>query len=247
MNKQILSFAMLVAAVSATASGAAAAAPVTLAIESWRSEDLAIWRDQIIPAFEKTHANIQVKFTPTAPTEYNAALNSRLDAGTAGDLVTCRPFDASLDLFKKGRLVSLNDLKGMANFSPVARTAWSPPTLCGERPGPASWQTTRRRAAGYPDDGNGSNPADRIKYGPGAGKPRPRAILAAPRPSSARRQARPACATQCRACAASRNSSHERTGTRGCRSRHMRASVVPGPTSSTQSGRRSAKIGRAHV
>jgi raffinose/stachyose/melibiose transport system substrate-binding protein len=120
MNKQILSFAMLVAAVSA-----AAAAPVTLAIESWRSEDLAIWRDQIIPAFEKTHPNIQVKFTPTAPTEYNAALNSRLDAGTAGDLVTCRPFDASLDLFKKGRLVSLNDLKGMANFSPVARTAWS--------------------------------------------------------------------------------------------------------------------------
>ncbi|HEX7640062.1 MAG TPA: ABC transporter substrate-binding protein [Burkholderiaceae bacterium] len=104
---------------------AASAAPVTLTIESWRNDDLAIWRDQIIPAFEKTHPGISVKFTPTAPTEYNAALNSKLDAGTAGDLVTCRPFDASLDLYKKGRLAPLEDLKGLANFTPVARTAWS--------------------------------------------------------------------------------------------------------------------------
>ena len=27
---------------------------------------------------------------PSAPKEYNAALNARLDGGTAGDLVTCR-------------------------------------------------------------------------------------------------------------------------------------------------------------
>ncbi len=40
-------------------------------------------------------------FSPTAPTEYNAALNTKLDGGTAGDLITCRPFDASLELFKK--------------------------------------------------------------------------------------------------------------------------------------------------
>jgi raffinose/stachyose/melibiose transport system substrate-binding protein len=125
MSIKSLRLVALTAVAAACLANAAVAAPVTLSIESWRSEDLAIWRDQIIPAFQKAHPGIQVNFTPTAPTEYNAALNSRLDAGTAGDLVTCRPFDASLDLFKKGKLVSLSDLKGMANFTPVAKTAWT--------------------------------------------------------------------------------------------------------------------------
>ena len=69
---------------------------VTLTIESWRNDDLAIWQEKIIPAFEAKHPGIKVKFTPSAPTEYNAALNSKLEAGSAGDLITCRPFDASL-------------------------------------------------------------------------------------------------------------------------------------------------------
>jgi raffinose/stachyose/melibiose transport system substrate-binding protein len=104
---------------------AAVAAPVTLTIESWRNDDLAIWQEKIIPAFEKTHPNIKVKFAPMAPTEYNAVLNSKLDAGTAGDLITCRPFDASLQLFQKGHLTSVNGVKGMDNFTPVAKTAWT--------------------------------------------------------------------------------------------------------------------------
>jgi raffinose/stachyose/melibiose transport system substrate-binding protein len=115
----------LTAAAILAGAGAAGAAPVTLTIESWRSDDLAIWRDTIIPAFEKSHPGIQVTFSPTAPTEYNAALNAKLDAGTAGDLITCRPFDASLQLFEKGRLVAVNGLRGMGNFTPVARTAWT--------------------------------------------------------------------------------------------------------------------------
>ncbi len=97
---------------------------VTLTIESWRNDDLKIWSDQIIPAFEKSHPNIHVVFQPTAPTEYNAALNTKLEGGTAGDLITCRPFDASLGLFQKGYLTSLNDLKGMENFGDVAKSAW---------------------------------------------------------------------------------------------------------------------------
>ncbi len=120
-----MSFNVVLAAVAAAVASVASAAPVTLTIESWRNDDLAIWRDQIIPAFEAKHPDIKVKFTPMAPTEYNAALNSKLDAGTAGDLITCRPFDASLQLFQKGRLAPLNSLKGLDNFSPVAKTAWS--------------------------------------------------------------------------------------------------------------------------
>ena len=98
---------------------------VTLTIESWRNDDLNIWTDKIIPAFEAANPTIHVVFAPTAPTEYNAALNTKLEGGTAGDLITCRPFDASLELFNKGYLAGLNDIPSMAGFSDVAKSAWS--------------------------------------------------------------------------------------------------------------------------
>ncbi|WP_275787132.1 ABC transporter substrate-binding protein [Pararhizobium gei] len=104
--------------------GLAQAEDVTLTIESWRNDDLAIWQEKLIPAFEAKNPGIKVKFAPTAPTEYNAALNAKLDAGSAGDLVTCRPFDASLELYNKKHLADLTSLPGMENFSPVAKAAW---------------------------------------------------------------------------------------------------------------------------
>ena len=104
---------------------AAAAEDVTITIESWRNDDLTIWQDKIIPAFEAAHPGIKVKFTPSAPAEYNAALNSKLDAGSAGDLITCRPFDVSLEIFEKGQLADLSDLEGMKSFGDVAKSGWS--------------------------------------------------------------------------------------------------------------------------
>jgi len=97
---------------------------VTITIESWRNDDLAIWQDSIIPAFEAKYPNIHVEFTPTAPAEYNGVLNTKLEGGTAGDLITCRPFDASLQLFDKGYLADITDLPGMENFGDVAKSAW---------------------------------------------------------------------------------------------------------------------------
>ncbi len=100
------------------------AADATLTIESWRNDDLSIWQEKIIPAFEAKNPGIKVKFTPSAPAEYNAVLNSKLEAGSAGDLITCRPFDASLALYDKGYLASLASLEGIGNFSDVAKSAW---------------------------------------------------------------------------------------------------------------------------
>jgi raffinose/stachyose/melibiose transport system substrate-binding protein len=115
---------LLLAAVAGTAmAGAASAGKLT--IESWRNDDAAIWKEKLIPAFNAKYPDIQVEFTPTAPKEYNAALNARLEGGTAGDIITCRPFDASLELFNKGHLAALNDLPSMANFSDVAKSAWT--------------------------------------------------------------------------------------------------------------------------
>lgn len=116
---------MLLASTMLAASSMAQAADVTLTIESWRNDDLAIWRDTLIPAFEAKNSGIKVKFSPVAPTEYNALVNSKLDTGAAGDLITCRPFDLSLKLFEKGHLASINDVAGLSNFSESAKSAWS--------------------------------------------------------------------------------------------------------------------------
>ncbi|MDQ1901643.1 ABC transporter substrate-binding protein [Paracoccus sp. WLY502] len=97
---------------------------VTLTIESWRNDDITIWQDTLIPAFEAANPGIKVVFSPSAPADYNAVLNSKLDAGSAGDLITCRPFDASLELYNKGQLADLTSLASMANFSDVAKSAW---------------------------------------------------------------------------------------------------------------------------
>jgi raffinose/stachyose/melibiose transport system substrate-binding protein len=124
MNTKLLTAILLGSSVLCSA-GAAFAQDATLTIESWRNDDLAIWQDKLIPAFEAKNPGIKVVFSPSAPTEYNAALNAKLDAGSAGDIITCRPFDASLDLYTKGKLADLTSLPGMENFSDVAKSAWT--------------------------------------------------------------------------------------------------------------------------
>lgn len=124
MTRNLIRGLLLATTVLGTA-GLAQAQDTTLTIESWRNDDLSIWQEKIIPAFEAKNPGIKVVFAPTAPTEYNAALNAKLDAGSAGDLITCRPFDASLELYNKKHLASLSDLPGMENFSDVAKSAWT--------------------------------------------------------------------------------------------------------------------------
>lgn len=96
----------------------------TLTIESWRVDDKALWEAVLIPAFQKKNPGIKIKFSPTAPTEYDSSLTARLTGGTAGDLVACRPFDVSLSLYKKGHLEKLDGKAGMQDFPPTAKVAW---------------------------------------------------------------------------------------------------------------------------
>ena len=107
-----------------TLTTASAANAGTLVIESWRVDDKTLWETVLIPAFEKKHPGVEVKFAPTAPTEYDSSLAARLAGGTAGDLVACRPFDVSLALYRKGHLEKLDGRPGMQNFPPRAMVAW---------------------------------------------------------------------------------------------------------------------------
>lgn len=106
-------------------SGLALAEKTVITIESWRAEDQAIWDEKILPVFEAAYPDIDVQFKPTTATEYNAALNARLAGGTAGDVITCRPFDNALAMFEAGHLADIKEMEGLANFSDVAKGAWS--------------------------------------------------------------------------------------------------------------------------
>lgn len=96
----------------------------SLTIESWRIDDKTLWEDVLIPAFQRKHPGVTVKFSPTAPTEYDSTINARLTGGTAGDLITCRPFDVSLSLYKKGQLEKLDGKAALDAFPASAKLAW---------------------------------------------------------------------------------------------------------------------------
>jgi len=73
---------------------------VTLTIESWRNDDLAIWQDTIIPAFEAQYPNIKVEFAPTAPAEYNGVLNTMATCGRKVSNMAALAYLISKTLFK---------------------------------------------------------------------------------------------------------------------------------------------------
>ncbi|MCC7161435.1 MAG: carbohydrate ABC transporter substrate-binding protein [Anaerolineae bacterium] len=113
------------AATEPAATTPASGEKASLIIESWRQDDLAVWEDKILPAFMAAHPNIEVKFQPVSNTEYSTSLATKLEAGTAGDLIMVEPFDYRLKMYQDGDLAKLNDLPGLENFSDLALSAWS--------------------------------------------------------------------------------------------------------------------------
>ena len=88
----------------------------------YRSDDklaAAPWREQPVIVVSRTRP-------PEVALALAAELGAKLmEAGSAGDLITCRPFDKSLELYSKGNLSDLTTLPGMDGFSDVAKSAWT--------------------------------------------------------------------------------------------------------------------------
>ena len=95
-----------------------------LVIESWRKDDQIFWDRVIIPAFQRKHPGIRLKFAPEEPLFYDGRLYSRLSTRVAGDVVFCRPFDGGLQLNDKRFLQALTE-KQLENFDHGARRAWT--------------------------------------------------------------------------------------------------------------------------
>jgi raffinose/stachyose/melibiose transport system substrate-binding protein len=121
----IASAVVLAGCTAGDGTGGGDGSTVTLTIESWRTEDLPLWTDKILPEFEKENPGIKVEFTPTNNNEYDSALSTRLQGGTAGDLITCRPFGTTKTNIKAGYLESLEGLPGLENFSDSSLAPWS--------------------------------------------------------------------------------------------------------------------------
>jgi raffinose/stachyose/melibiose transport system substrate-binding protein len=98
---------------------------VNLVLESWRSEDTSIWEDNIIPAYQATHPGVNITFRPTPNQYYAAALGTELQAGTAGDMFACPPFDTSEAFYNQGYLPNINDMPELSHFSTLARSGWT--------------------------------------------------------------------------------------------------------------------------
>lgn len=123
MNLKKLSASALILAMSSGYFANAIAGD--LVIESWRTEDKGLWTDIVIPAFNKKHPGINVTFSPTKNTDYPPAMNSRFQGGTAGDLVTCKPFAGAANWINKGYLEGLEGQAGLEHFSDLAKSAWT--------------------------------------------------------------------------------------------------------------------------
>ncbi len=115
---------LTLSAVAASMAASFAAQAGNITIESWRTDDKDLWEEVLIPAFNKSHPDVKVVFAPTNPPDYNGAIATRFKGGTAGDLITCRPFDITLGWYNQGNMKELSGQKGMESFPDGAKVAW---------------------------------------------------------------------------------------------------------------------------
>ena len=108
----------------ACACWAGAVSAQELILESWRKDDQILWDKVLIPAFQRLHPEIRLQFKPEEPLAYDSRLEARLTTRRAGDLIFCRPFDASVRMQAKGYLLPLSE-ESLKNFNPQSRRAWT--------------------------------------------------------------------------------------------------------------------------
>ncbi len=104
----------------------AAGEVVTLTFGNWRSDDVK-QMTVILDEFHKAYPNIIVKFDPTNPPEYDAAVRTQMEAGTGDDLYYLRSkgSGASHKLYDEGHFVAIDGLPGLENIIPAAIDTWT--------------------------------------------------------------------------------------------------------------------------
>jgi len=103
----------------------AAQSKVQLTMGSWRADDVT-QMTKLLAAFSQKYPNIQIKFDPTNPPDYNAALRLQLQSGIGPDLMYARSYDTGMQLFKDGFFADVTDLPGLKKvYSDLSRAPWA--------------------------------------------------------------------------------------------------------------------------
>ncbi len=125
-NGKFLKATALVLALAAfCALAASAQAKVQLTMGSWRADDVT-QMTKLLGAFNQKYPNIEVKFDPTNPPDYNAALRLQLQSGIGPDLMYARSYDTGVQLFKDGFFADVTSLPGLKKvYSDLARAPWA--------------------------------------------------------------------------------------------------------------------------
>ena len=125
IGKSIKLAALAIVLGASFALAASAQAKVQLTLGSWRADDVA-QMTKLLDAFTQTHPNISIKFDPTNPPDYNAALRLQLQSGIGPDLMYARSYDTGEQLFKDGFFADVTGLPGLkAVYSDLARAPWA--------------------------------------------------------------------------------------------------------------------------
>ena len=97
----------------------------TLTLETWRGEDVSVWQENILPHFFQNHPGTQINIKATSAVAYDQSMLQSIPSGTAGDLITCRPFDRALELFYSGPLVDITDMPELRRYRDHNKIAWT--------------------------------------------------------------------------------------------------------------------------
>jgi raffinose/stachyose/melibiose transport system substrate-binding protein len=124
-HKLRTSFTWALGLLTLLAWGCAQAQNETLKLETWRIDDEPRWIHQILPAFTSAHPTVKVITSPSMATDYDKVVEQKLAAGKAGDLITCRPFDQSLNLYNKGYLKDITAMPELRKFRNHGKVAWT--------------------------------------------------------------------------------------------------------------------------
>jgi len=96
-----------------------------LTLETWRTDDAWIWEHHLLPEFYRSPQSSSIELNPSVAMDYDKLLLEAFEKDTAGDLVACRPFDRSFDLFEKGYLQDITHMPELRLFRNHGKFAWT--------------------------------------------------------------------------------------------------------------------------
>jgi raffinose/stachyose/melibiose transport system substrate-binding protein len=98
---------------------------IVLTMGSWRADDVT-QMNRLLAEYRKLRPDVEIRFQPTNPPDYNATLRLQLDGGTGPDLIYARSYAPGRELFNAGFFADCSDIPGVReNFSASNIAPWT--------------------------------------------------------------------------------------------------------------------------